>query len=238
MGSGASSNRKRREHHEQATELGIPVEQNMTYVEHYLPPTFPIDVTLHEKMLEKCRFTWGILSNGTAQGMSTQVGRAGIVLLYDEFYFRLFKRAKRFEEIFASIQQRGEVLMKAMEFLLALDGDDREVERKRLYYLGRSHRFKKGVRPWHFSVYAETLLETIMFWLGSDANSSVGEAWTNLFAYVLKRMLKAYLVNRVIENEYYQNSDIEALRKINQQSVYTESKRSQSDNGDPALIEP
>ncbi|CAM9420358.1 unnamed protein product, partial [Heterosigma akashiwo] len=210
---------------EQLTYEGIPVESsNSMYVEHYLPPTFPIEAIVTTAMMENTNRTWELLSSGQAQGMADQVGRSGVVLMYDEFYFRLFKRARKFEEIFPSVSKRAEVMLKGVEFLLALAGNDSVAEKKRIYYLGRAHRFKQSVRPWHFSVYAETFLETLMFWLGSDSNAAVGEAWTNLFAYTVKRMLQAFIVNRVIENEFYQNSDIDAVRKINAQSHYSKSE--------------
>ncbi|CAM9531227.1 unnamed protein product, partial [Heterosigma akashiwo] len=200
-------------------------------IAHYLPPTFPIQSLVTPQMMEMAGKTWELLTSGTANGMADQVGRSGVVLMYDEFYFRLFKRARRFEEIFPSVQKRAEVMLKAVEFLLALKGDDHVSEKKRIYFLGRAHRFKQSVRPWHFSVYAETFLETLMFWLGSDSNAAVGEAWTNIFAYTVRRMLQAYLINRVIENEYYQNSDIDAVRKINAQSHYSQSAGGDSETG-------
>ncbi|CAN0054641.1 unnamed protein product, partial [Heterosigma akashiwo] len=202
-----------------------------THIAHYLPPTFPIQAHVSPQMIETAGRTWELLTNGTANGMVDQIGRSGVVLMYDEFYFRLFKRARRFEEIFPGVQKRAEVMLKAVEFLLALKGDDSIAEKKRIYFLGRAHRFKQSVRPWHFSVYAETFLETLMFWLGSDSNAGVGEAWTHIFAYTVRRMLQAYLINRVVENEYYQNSDIDAVRKINAQSHYSKSNGGDSETG-------
>jgi len=239
MGSAVSTSQKRAPTPQLVTNVafeyeGIPVTNNDVYISHYLPPTFPIESVVTAVSLEHCSNTWNLISLGTAQGMGNQIGRSGVVLLYDEFFFRLFKRAKVFEDIFPSVQQRAEVLLKGVEFLLGLNGSDSPQEQKRLLYLGRAHRFKQRVRPWMFSVYAETFLETLMFWLGSDANSSIGEAWTNLYSYALRRILTAYLVNRVIENEFYQNSDIEAIRKINAQSNYSQSKKGNSETGSVA----
>jgi len=236
MGSAVSSPQKRSPTPQLVTNVvfeyeGIPISNNNVHISHYLPPTFPIESVVTSMTLEKCTKTWNLISLGAAQGMGNTIGKSGVVLMYDEFFFRLFKRAKIFEDIFPSVQKRAEVMLKGIEFILGLTGNDSPQEQKRLFFLGRAHRFKQSLRPWMFSVYAETFLETLMFWLGSDANSSIGEAWTNLYAYALRRILTAYLVNRVIENEFYQNSDIEAIRKINAQSNYSQSKKGNSETG-------
>ncbi|CAM9204782.1 unnamed protein product [Phaeothamnion confervicola] len=199
------------------------IEKDTSLVEHYMPPTFPLEAFLDPLMMEKCRVTWGMIMAGTAEGMRAHAhtGRAGIVLFYDEFFFRLFKRAKVFLDIFEDPVKRGEVLMKAFGFMLRLEGDDNETEKRRCFYLGKSHRFKGKVRPWHFSMYIETALETLVFWMGSDADVETGEAWTCLVAYTLRRMLEAYLVDRVLPNEWFQNVEIDAVRKILTQSVHS-----------------
>jgi hypothetical protein len=40
--------------------------------------------------------------------------------------------------------------MKAMGLMLRIEGDDSDAENRRLFYLGKAHRFKSNVRPWHF----------------------------------------------------------------------------------------
>jgi hypothetical protein len=60
-------------------------------------------------MMERCRYTWGLVMDGSAEGMKNNQDRAGIVLFYDEFFFRLFKRAKVFLDIFPDAAKRGEV---------------------------------------------------------------------------------------------------------------------------------
>jgi hypothetical protein len=82
--------------------------------------------------------------------MVEYTSKAGIVLFYDEFFFRLFKRAKIFLDIFPDVAKRGEVLMKAIGFLLRITGEDDARENTKLYYLGRSHKYKTLVRPWMF----------------------------------------------------------------------------------------
>ena len=48
-----------------------------------------------------------------------------------------------------------------------------------------------GIRPWMYSAFVQTLLLTISSRLGHRATHDVMEAWVNVFAFVLKRMLPA-----------------------------------------------
>jgi hypothetical protein len=137
--------------------------------------------------------------------MSASQGRSGIVLFYDEFYFRLFQRAKVFREIFPNMQKRGEVLTKAFGYMLKLKGDNGLGENMALARLGHDHQFKSAVRPWHFPAYCEVALEVLMFWLGTDATVETGEAWTMLITYVLQRVLGTFLIGKVDGDEFYQN---------------------------------
>ncbi|CAM9302143.1 unnamed protein product, partial [Phaeothamnion confervicola] len=179
-----------------------------------IPSTFPLDARMEEGMMERVRHSWGLVVDGSADGMKAHMDKAGVVLFYDEFFFRLFKRARVFMDVFSDPGKRGEVLMKAIGMMLRIQGTNSERENQKLFILGKAHRFKGQLRPWMFSVYMTTCLETLCFWLGSDADVDTGAAWTSVAAYVLKRMLLAYLPGMVVPNEYYQNSDIDAVRKI------------------------
>ncbi|CAN0235982.1 unnamed protein product [Phaeothamnion confervicola] len=92
----------------------IPRERDCAVVSWYMPPTFPLEINISPAQLDICRKTWKSIVTGRAQGMQSLHGRSGIVLFYDEFYFRLFQRAAVFKIIFPNMQKRGEVLTKAM----------------------------------------------------------------------------------------------------------------------------
>jgi hypothetical protein len=202
--------------------IDVPLETNMGIVNHYMPTTFPVQIVFEKEMVKRVHNSWALIMDGTADGMKNNIGdKAGIVLFYDEFFFRLFKRARIFLDIFHDPAKRGEVLMKALGLLLRTQGDGNRTETEKIFYLGRNHRFKAMLRPWMFSVYITTCLETLMFWLGGDADMDVGEAWTCLASYVLRRMLISYLPGMVVPNEYYQNYDIDAVRKILTQSIHS-----------------
>ncbi|CAM9302215.1 unnamed protein product [Phaeothamnion confervicola] len=202
--------------------IDIEIETDSKIVNHYMPPTFPLTSVINETVMKRCRDSWKSILDGSAEGMKTQAGKAGIVLFYDEFFFRLFKRARVFIEVFPDLAQRGEVLMKALGFMLRISGTREDAnETAKLYYLGRSHRYKTGVRPWMFSVYITTCLETIMYWLGAEADHEVGWAWTNLTAHVVRGLLQSYLKDTCIPIEYNQNYQLEASNLIMTQSVHS-----------------
>lgn len=201
--------------------MNVDLERNMAIVSHYMPPVLPIEATMDGTMMPLVNKTWQLIVAGTADGMRRHQNKSGIVLFYDEFFFRLFKRARVFLEVFPEPAKRGEVLMKALGMLIRIEGKNSKQENQMLFYLGRGHRYKSALRPWMFSVYMTTCLETLMFWLGTDADLEVGNAWTCLTSYVLKRMLIAYLPGKVVPNEYYQNTNIDAVRLIVQQSVHS-----------------
>ena len=194
----------------------IPRIADQGVIAHYMPPTFPLEIFLTQTHLDACRRTWKLIVTGQANGMQASQGRSGIVLFYDEFYFRLFQRAKVFKNIFPNMQKRGEVLTKAMGFMLKLTGDNSQEECLKLATLGHEHQAKTDVRPWHFPSYCEVALEVLMFWLGTDATIETGEAWTVLIAYVLQRMLGTFLIGKTDRNEFYQNSGANNAKSKNQ----------------------
>jgi hypothetical protein len=77
-----------------------------------------------------------------------------------------------------------------------------------LYMLGKSHAHK-AIRPWQYSVFIQTLVNTISSRLGTAASSKVMEAWVHLFAYVMKLMLPPAIQNQVVEAELYINTSSE-----------------------------
>ncbi|CAM9714015.1 unnamed protein product, partial [Heterosigma akashiwo] len=185
-------------------------------VHHFLPPTFPLEAHVTEHMRNLCATTWKALRAGEVEKMkemTEKTGKSGVVLFYDEFYYRLFERAHVFCDLFPNMKTRGQVLIMATEFLLSIKGDRCDnKELKILHHMGAKHRLKKGIRPWQFSAYASAFLETIMFWMGGQAGNILGEAWTVVFAYSAEKMLQAFCPNMVESTDFYQNCDVKAAR--------------------------
>jgi hypothetical protein len=86
--------------------------------------------------------------------------------------------------------------------------EDNEENALTLYMLGKSHAHK-AIRPWQYSVFIQTLVNTISSRLGTAASSKVMEGWVNLFAYVLKVMLPPAIKDQVVEAELYINTSSE-----------------------------
>lgn len=180
------------------------IERDITIVQHFMPPTFPIAVNVTSEMISLCKKNWYDLKNGLPTKMlsaSIATGKTGIVLVYDDFFERLFLRSDVFKRVFKNIRTRGKVLVYAAEFILSVKGDQSSEEVERIHRLGSWHRTKPGLRAWQFSVYIQTFLETIMFWLGSEVTFEVAESWTNISAYIVGKMLQSYLPKLIDEIE-------------------------------------
>lgn len=61
--------------------------------------------------------------------------------------------------------------------------------------MGIMHNGKPGIRPWMYSVYAETILTSVAVALNEKSTLMVMTAWCNLLGYVLKRMLGTAIKN-------------------------------------------
>jgi len=192
-------------------------EKNVALIHHFIPASFPLDVYISDKMTQICSNSWKTIrqgSAGNAQSQTNTTGKTGMVFFFDEFYDRLFDRAAIFNDIFPNVRTRGSVLILATEFLISLKGDDNPSETHRIMVLGRKHKTKPKIRPWHFAVYMQAFLESIMFCLGQDALPSVAEAWTNVCAYALSKMLGGFLPNMVDTHEFYQNCDAKVNERL------------------------
>lgn len=105
------------------------------------------------------------------------------------------------------VAAKGEILIRIVEFVLQFKEESDE-NNMTLYMLGKSHSHK-AIRPWQYSIFVQTLLNTISSRLGTKATSNVMESWVNLFAYVFKVMLPPAIENQVVETESYINTSSE-----------------------------
>ncbi|ETV98336.1 hypothetical protein H310_09032 [Aphanomyces invadans] len=190
-------------------------------VQHYMPPQFPLLPVITKVRLQLCLRTWEMVQSAATDKMK-QYGKPGIVLFYDEFFYRLLERDATFGLVFVNVKQRGEVLIKALTFMLSMRADDpSDVAnmQNRCRFLGHKHRTYSKVRPHHFAAYTMTCIEVIMYWLGDDASPQVGEAWSNVVGFVLRYLLEPYLYCRTDPYELYQNTTIAAVREIQESSA-------------------
>ncbi|OQR86551.1 hypothetical protein ACHHYP_10423 [Achlya hypogyna] len=190
-------------------------------VQHYMPPQFPIIPRLTKDRVQTCMRTWELVQSASTEKMK-QYGKPGIVLFYDEFFYRLFERDTTMALVFPNTKQRGEVLIKALTFILGVRADapaDVENVKNSCRFLGHRHRTFMKVRPHHFATYAMTLVEVVMYWLGDMASHDVGQAWSNTTGFILRYLLEPYLFSRTDPYELYQNTTIAAVREITESTA-------------------
>ncbi|KAF0687893.1 Aste57867_20385 [Aphanomyces stellatus] len=171
---------------------------------HHMPSNMPLCPVYAMSYVQECNRSWKIICKASTPKMKAYK-KDGIVLFYDEFFYRLFQRDPGFNDIFPGIRKRIEVLIKAMKFLLNDAGVDAANVMKRCRNLGYRHKTIPLVRPHHFSAYSSTFIEVAMYWLDVEATPDVGEAWSNVVGFNLKYMLQAFLVENIDECEWNQN---------------------------------
>ena len=125
-------------------------------VHHYMPANLPLNPRYAPAYVAICRKSWNSILAAESPRMASY-GKNGIVLFYDEFFFRLFQRDASFKDVFPDIQWRADVLMKAMSLMLNSPASNLERWQHRLRYLGRRHQSFVKVRPHHFATYVSTI---------------------------------------------------------------------------------
>jgi hemoglobin-like flavoprotein len=135
---------------------------------------------------------------------------------YNEFYERLqmFDSSGKFDAVLSrhsggqnKIAAKGAIILRIVNFVVRIQGDSKG-NAMLLFMLGKSHS-KKAIRPWQYSIFVQTLLNTISSRLGREATSDVMEEWVNLFAFVMQGMLPAAIRDQVVETELSINTSSE-----------------------------
>ncbi len=158
--------------------IRIPPE---VYVAHFMPSSFPLVPIINRKTAKICSDSWGVIINGT---MKDEYGNSvsGMTVFYNEFYERLaqFDQNGKFEAVLSrhsngmnKIAAKGAILIRIIKFLLKIETDSEQTQLM-LYMLGKSHS-QKNIRPWQYSIFVQTLLNTIASRLGTHASLDVME---------------------------------------------------------------
>ena len=71
-------------------------------IQHYVPPNFPLEPDLNKTYVMDCVRTWKLIVMA-ATGRMAEYKRPGIVLFYDEFFYRLFQRDFTMEYVFPDV---------------------------------------------------------------------------------------------------------------------------------------
>ena len=133
---------------------------------------------------------------------------SGITGFYNDFYERLdiLDTSGRFEAVLtrnvagvSKLEAKGAILVRIVNFLISIE-EDNDSTQYRLYQLGKSHSYK-GIRPWQYAIFVQTLLLTISSRLGTEASHEIMEAWVNMLSFVLRSMLPPAIGHQVVETE-------------------------------------
>lgn len=198
------------EQKELTKKLNISVD---VVVAHFTPSNFPLVPIITPNTARVCKESWDQLIASVAYD-DCGVPISGVTMFYNEFYSRLeqIDPNGRFEAVLNrfgqnKVAEKGAILIRIINLALSFQFDCNQGQFL-LYMLGKSHS-KKGIRPWMYSVFCQTLLNTIASALGTKATNYVMEAWVNLFAYMLRSMLPPSIRERCIENEVHVNTSSE-----------------------------
>lgn len=189
--------------HKFAREYEIPLE---IQVAHFTPSSFPMVPIITPRSARICAETWKLICAAVKQeDGSTQ---SGITIFYNDFYERLamFDSSGRFDAVLSrntsgqnKIAAKGAIIVRIVQFLLQIEEDSEKVQLS-LFMLGKSHA-QKGIRPWQYSIFVQTLLISVASCLGRHATNDVMESWVNLFAFVMRSMLPEAIKGQVVVTE-------------------------------------
>ena len=163
-----------------------------------------------------CRDSWVVIMKSDVADQYGGPSISGMTAFYNEFYERLevFDSSGKFDAVLSrhssgmnKIAAKGAILIRIVDFVLKLREDNKQ-NAVLLYMLGKSHA-QKAIRPWQYSVFVQTLLNTISSRLGTHATNTVMEAWVNLFAFVMQSMLPPAITGQVVETELNINTSSE-----------------------------
>jgi hemoglobin-like flavoprotein len=169
--------------------------------------------SINKRSSQLCSESWQkLVGKDVSDGSDGTNSVSGLTAFYTDFYDRLdvVDSGGRFEAILSrhssgdKVASKGAILLRIIKFVLRIEEDNKQTQMI-LYMLGKSHA-QKLIRPWQYSVFVQTLLNTISARLGTDATNDVMEAWVNLFAYVMRSMLPPAIKDQVVETELNVNT--------------------------------
>lgn len=214
-------------------------------VAHYTPASFPLLPVINKHTCKLLADSWAKIVLRTeidSCGNST----SGITAFYNDFYDRIdtMDTSGSFEAVLTrnvdsvnKLQAKGAIIIQIIKFLIAIE-EDNEATQYKLYMLGKAHAHK-GIRPWQYSIFVQTLLLTISVRLGTGATNDVMAAWVNMLAFVMRSMLPPAIENQVIETEINVNvSSAFASAKVQDELIAVEEaldlrRRIRSNGGSP-----
>lgn len=207
-----------------ASNLGFGKISDDQATAHYTPSFFPLIPVVNKHTLKLCQESWKLITKDEIKDGFTL---SGITLFYTEFYELLekFDTTGRFEAVLTmhstgmnKIAAKGQILVRIMQYVLSIDIDHPKELQYSLYMLGKSHNHKQ-IRPWQYSIFVQTMINTLASRLGSNATHDVMSAWVNVFAFVMKTMLPPAIKGLIVETELNSNATAEFVNEEVTQNI-------------------
>jgi len=169
---------------------------------------FPDPNSVKYNHIALIRASWKKIKDGSAKGMSVRKGNEPpLSYFYDQFYQRLFTKSSALQQQFRGLKIRIGILSRIINFLCcSIDTSKLAKTKKQLKILGNEHK-KKNVKPWMYSVFSVTLVETANSLLGSEASLEIFEAWTTALSFCQNNMVRRVLTDEVYRLEMSNLSD-------------------------------
>jgi hemoglobin-like flavoprotein len=190
----------------------IPLE---VQVAHYTPAIFPLVPIINSTINTLCADSWKLICN-KREIMESGIEITGITLFYNDFYERLHTvdENRKIESVLSAhstgankIAEKGAIIIRIINYCLSISKNDEQTQ-FRLYNLGKAHT-KRAIRPYMYSIFAQTLLYTISNQLGHDASHEVMEAWVNVLSFIMKSMLPPAIKGQTLQTETSINTKTE-----------------------------
>jgi hemoglobin-like flavoprotein len=170
----------------------VPLAEYSALITHFTPAQFPVPAHIDSLIISKCKKSWSKIFYGLngERDAFCQV-----------FYGKLLKKSPRFADVFPTGVGgdlfKHDLLGKALNMLTSLDLD---TCKQRLTSLGKFHN-KLKIRPWMYSDYFVTVVETLNTVLADKATYALMEQWYHALSFVSFFMLRGALSGNVIEGE-------------------------------------
>ena len=183
-----------------------------------------------------CIASWGSIVDCNVEVEGGTI--SGMTAFYNEFYERLkaFDSSGQFGAILSrhsvgqnQIAAKGAIILRIVKFVVKIKPDDPGNDAL-LLKLGKSHA-EKAIRPWQYSIFVQTLLNTISSRLGRNATSDVMEAWVNMFAFVMRGMLPPAIKGHIVETELNINTSTDFRDNVASSATYPAEEHRGSPSG-------
>lgn len=184
------------------------------FMSQYTLTTFPDIPIITQESNEICYNTWNKIINTditNADGVILQ----GKVAFYNEFYgvLKIVDTCGIIDGVLlenSKIQDneltKMSILLRIVKNIINIKNDSEKTQKK-LYMLGNFHS-TKHIKPFFYSIFVKTLLQSIYVLLGVSSTEEIMDAWINQIAFVMKYMTIPIAETQIKETILFKNNCI------------------------------